>query len=468
MTARILVVDDILPNIKLLEAKLLADYYEVITASSGFEALEAAEEHNPDLILLDIMMPGMDGFEACTKLKANPKTQHIPVVMVTALDQPEDKVKGLSCGADDFLTKPVEDLPLMARVRSLTRLKMMTDELRMRQNTGTRFGIVHAEEEQEENHNVLIVESNEMLAEKMLQTLPKGCYGDVETNPDNVPVRLQQKEYALAIVSLNMNGYDGLRVCSVIRSSEAFRRVCVIAAGEDSENVKLVKALDLGVNDFIRRPFDFNEFVARVKSQIKRYSYSEKLRKHVENSVEFAVVDAMTGLYNRRYLNMHLDSLCQKAAEHGKPLSVAVLDIDFFKSVNDTHGHDVGDQVLVQFADRIKNFIRNFDMGVRYGGEEFVIIMPETDLSQSAIVAERIRSAVAGTPFVAATKTGNLDVTCSIGVASLNAGHETPEELIKRADSALYRAKHTGRNRVVMHKGKAAPNKKSDNGSQVA
>ena len=250
MTARILIVDDILPNIKLLEAKLLAEYYEVITASSGFEALEAAEEHNPDLILLDIMMPGMDGFEACTKLKANPKTQHIPVVMVTALDQPEDEVKGLSCGADDF-DKTVEDLPLMARVRSLTRLKMMNDELRMRQNTA-RFGIVHNQEEQEENHNVLIVESNQMLADKMLQTLPAGCHGDIETNPENVSVRLQEKNI-LAVVSLNMNGYDGLRVCSAIRSSEAFRRVCVIA-GEDAENMKLVKALDLGVNDFIRRP----------------------------------------------------------------------------------------------------------------------------------------------------------------------------------------------------------------------
>ena len=120
----------------------------------------------------------------------------------------------------------------------------------------------------------------------------------------------------------------------------------------------------------------------------------------------------------------------------------------------------------MQFADRIKNYIRNIDMGVRYGGEEFVIIMPETDLSQAAIVAERIRSAVAGSPFVASTKTGSLEVTCSIGIASLNAGFETPEELIKRADAALYRAKHTGRNRV-MHKGKPAPRKDVGGGHKL-
>ncbi|MEM6603880.1 MAG: PleD family two-component system response regulator [Pseudomonadota bacterium] len=466
MTARILVVDDILPNIKLLEAKLTSEYYEVVCASSGFEALQLAETQNPDLILLDIMMPGMDGFEACTKLKANPKTEHIPVVMVTALDQPEDKVKGLSCGADDFLTKPVEDLPLMARVRSLTRLKMMNDELRMRQNTETRFGIAPQKEDAFKDANVLIVDSNLMVAEKMLERLPEGCHGDIETNPDNVTTRLHQKEYALCVVSLNLNGYDGLRVCSAIRSSEVFRRVCLIAAGEDTENLKLVKALDLGVNDFIKRPIDYNEFLARVKSQIKRYHYSERLRKHVENSVEYAVVDPMTGLHNRRYLNMHLDGLCQKAYEVGKPLSVAMLDIDHFKSVNDTYGHDVGDQVLVQFADRIKNHIRNFDMGVRYGGEEFTLLMPETDLAQASVVAERIRDAVASKPFQVSTAKGLLDISCSIGVARLSVDGENPDQLLKRADAALYRAKHTGRNRVVMHKGK--PQAQGNSGSQVA
>jgi two-component system, cell cycle response regulator len=466
MSARILVVDDILPNVKLLEAKLSAEYYEVITASSGFEALELAQSHNPDLILLDIMMPGMDGFEACTKLKANPKTQHIPVVMVTALDQPEDKLKGLLSGADDFLTKPVEDLPLMARVRSLSRLKMMTDELRMRQNTQTRFGMITPPEPDEITGNILIIESNAIIAQNMIDKLPKSYHGDVETNPENVLSRLAQKEYALAIVSLNLDEYDGLRVCSTIRSHESFRRMCLIAAGEDTDNMKLVRALDMGVNDFIRRPLDYNEFVARVNTQMKRFHYSEKLRKHVETSVEYAVIDSMTGLHNRRYLNMHLDGLCQKSYETDKSLCVAILDIDFFKSVNDTYGHDIGDEVLIEFSQRIKNYIRNIDLGVRLGGEEFVIVMPETDLAQASIVAERIRSNIASKPFNISHAKGTLDIACSIGVSCLNKGGETPDNLLKRADAALYRAKQTGRNRVVMHKGKSSPD--TSHGSQVA
>ena len=147
MTARVLVVDDVPANVKLLEARLSAEYFDVTTAHSGAEALAVCERAECDIVLLDVMMPDMDGFEVCRRLKANPATHHIPVVMVTALDQPSDRVRGLEAGADDFLTKPVSDIALIARVRSLTRLKMMTDELRMRAVTSREIGIESAERE---------------------------------------------------------------------------------------------------------------------------------------------------------------------------------------------------------------------------------------------------------------------------------------------------------------------------------
>src|SRR5277367_3134226 len=142
MTARVLVVDDILSNVKLLEAKLTAEYFDVVSAINGLECLARIDEAIPDIVLLDVMMPGMDGFEVCRRIKGNPKTAHVPVVMVTALDQPSDRVAGLEAGADDFLTKPVDDAALFARVRSLVRLKMMTDELRMRESTGQSMGLI--------------------------------------------------------------------------------------------------------------------------------------------------------------------------------------------------------------------------------------------------------------------------------------------------------------------------------------
>ncbi|HEY8189324.1 MAG TPA: response regulator, partial [Micavibrio sp.] len=140
MSARVLVVDDILPNVKLLEAKLSSEYYDVLTATSGEEALLKVQNDSPDIVLLDVMMPGMDGFEVCRRIKANPLVAHIPVVMVTALTDSSDKVRGLQAGADDFLSKPVNDTALMARVRSLVRLKMTIDEWRVRENTASQLG----------------------------------------------------------------------------------------------------------------------------------------------------------------------------------------------------------------------------------------------------------------------------------------------------------------------------------------
>jgi two-component system, cell cycle response regulator len=451
MTGRILVVDDILPNIKLLEHKLLNEYYEVITATNGFDALEKVTTTNPDLILLDIMMPGMDGYEVCRRLKADASTMHIPVVMVTALDQPENKIMGLECGADDFVTKPIDDVSLMARVKNLTRLKIMTDELRMRQHTSSRFGFNENFQDIVIDGNVLIVESNPAVAEKMLKHLPENCFGDIESDPNLVLRQLQKKKYKLAIISLNMANFDGLRICSMIRASENFRRLSLIATGDNHNNMTLIKALDMGVNDFINRPVDYNEFILRVKSQIKRYNLSEKLRKNVENSVEHAITDPLTSMYNRRYLNMHLENLCIKSAENNKALSVAIFDIDHFKSINDTYGHDAGDKVLVEFATTLKDNLRNFDLGVRFGGEEFLIVMPDTDLASAAAVCERMRVSIQEKHF-SINNEKSLNITCSIGVSSLMS-NEVEQELIKRADAALYRGKQTGRNRVVIHKG---------------
>src|SRR5215207_11528781 len=145
MSARVLVVDDVLANIKLMEARLTAEYFDVVTAMSGPEALAICERAQCDIVLLDVMMPEMDGFEVCRRLKANPLTHHIPVVMVTALDQPADRVRGLEAGADDFLTKPVSDIALVTRVKSLVRLKMVTDELVLRSAAMQSVGFNSAE-----------------------------------------------------------------------------------------------------------------------------------------------------------------------------------------------------------------------------------------------------------------------------------------------------------------------------------
>ncbi len=451
MSARVLVVDDILANVKLLEAKLTAEYFEVLTALNGQDALDIIEKDQPDIVLLDVMMPGMDGFEVCQKIKSNPNTTHIPVVMVTALDQPSDRVAGIEAGADDFLTKPVNDVALMARVRSLVRLKIMMDELRMRETTGRNMGITDDTDilsgELSGKGHILLVEDREHSAKRMMETLGPTNEIRLEKDVQNALVAAKGGDFDLVIVDLSTEVFDGLRLCSQLRSTDVTRHVPILVLTEDGDMDQLVRALDIGVNDYLMRPIDRNELFARVKTQLRRKLYADKLRQNYHLSLEMAVTDQLTGLYNRHYMSSHLTTLMSNSAENNKSMSFVIVDVDFFKSVNDTYGHDIGDEVLKEFATRLASNVRGVDLACRYGGEEFVVVMPDTDLSFAYMVAERLRQEVAEKPFkVGGTE---LNLTISIGLAISEGENDTPEALLRRADQALYRAKRDGRNRVV-------------------
>jgi two-component system cell cycle response regulator len=453
MTARVLVVDDVPANVKLLEARLSAEYFDVTTAHSGAEALAACERAECDIVLLDVMMPDMDGFEVCRILKSNPATHHIPVVMVTALDQPSDRVQGLQAGADDFLTKPVSDIALIARVRSLTRLKMMTDELRMRAMTSREIGIESAEREAitEEGKagRILIVDDRKSSYERLAAMLSDEHVVDVEPDPAAALFRSAEGNYELIIASLSLEKFDGLRLCSQLRSLDRTRNMPILALCEPDDNARLMRGLEIGINDYLLRPIDTHELHARVRTQIKRKRYTERLRDNVQMSIEAAITDGLTGLHNRRYMESHLGKLVEQAGSRGKPLAVLVLDIDFFKSINDNHGHDCGDDVLREFAIRVRKSIRGIDLACRMGGEEFVVVMPETDMAVAATVAERLRRKIAAEPFPIEQGKKKIDVTISIGIAAMETSHDSATQLLKRADQALYRAKRDGRNRVV-------------------
>ena len=453
MSARILVVDDVPANVKLLEARLSAEYFDVVTASCGTEALAICERGECDIVLLDVMMPDMDGFEVCRRLKANPVTHFVPVVMVTALDSPADRVRGLEAGADDFLTKPVSDIVLIARVRSLTRLKMMTDELRMRAITSLEIGIQRPERDavadQGKGGRILLVDDRPSSYERLAPVLATEHHVDVEPNPADALFHAAEGNYDLLIVSLSLDNFDGLRLCSQARSLERTRHMPILAISDADNNARLLRGLEIGVNDYLLRPVDKNELLARARTQIRKRRYTDQLRDNVQNSIEAAITDALTGLYNRRYMESHLATLAEQASARAKPLALMMIDIDYFKSINDGYGHDAGDDVLREFAVRIRKSIRGIDLACRYGGEEFVVVMPETDLGVAGMVAERIRRAIASNPFSVNSGNNRLDVTISIGLATLDTKGERIADVLKRADQALYRAKRDGRNRVV-------------------
>jgi two-component system cell cycle response regulator len=449
MTARILVVDDLEANLRLLEARLCAEYYEVLTATDGPSGIARAAEEQPDIILLDVMMPGMDGFAVCRHLKDAPETRHIPVVLVTALDGRSDRVAGLEAGADDFLTKPIDDVMLFARVRSLTRLKAVMDELREREASGRRMGVIAGAASRLDGSGgrILVVDDNERQAERLRAELAVEHRPVVEADPEQALVAARGP-VDLMIVNAAATGFDGLRLAAQIRSDEATRHLPLLAVVNFDERPRLIKALEIGVNDLLARPVDPGELSARARTQIRRKRYTDYLRNNLDQSLELAVTDQLTGLYNRRFMSGRLKALVERAGKGGEPVSLLALDVDHFKKINDSFGHDVGDEVLREFAVRLASNVRAIDLAIRHGGEEFLVVMPDTTLEDAQRIAERIRLHVAGSPF-RVPGAEPLSVTISIGVAVSAAGELKPDSLLKRADAAMYEAKTSGRNRVI-------------------
>ena len=455
MTALILVVDDIPANVKLLEAKLSAEYYDVITAKDGLEALQQVKTHKPDLILLDVMMPGMDGFEVCRTLKADKEVAHIPVVMVTALSEPSDRVQGLEAGADDFITKPINDTALFARVRSLVRMKVLLDELRLRDKTGLDMGVLSDGDgglnATVSGAHIVLIDDDVVQSKKIAERLEfVKNYVTMIEDPAQAERILREaaRPVDVVMISTQLAEVDGLRMATHLKSIEAMRHVPIIMLVDEEDTHLMLKGLELGINDYLIIPVDYNEMVARVKTQIRRKKYQDALKSNYQTSISMAITDKLTGLYNRHYLDTHLVNMVRQSLVTQKPLSLMIMDMDHFKAVNDGYGHDVGDEVLRQLSGVIVDSVRSSDLAARFGGEEFVLLMPESDFIAGFGMAERIRRKVEEFEFKVSHEVGILKKTLSIGVATLNPAGDTPADLIKRADTALYEAKHSGRNQV--------------------
>ena len=453
MTGRILIVDDVATNRIVMKVKLASACYAVDQADCGAAALRAAHDSQPDLILLDMEMPDMSGLDVCRTLKNDPETADIPVILITAQADRDSKMAGLEAGADDFLTKPVDEMTLLARVRSLLRARDTARELRRRGEPALGFAEAAAGfDAAERPGRIALIAPGPKGAVLWKTALDDRLSGEVSILPRDAALTGFGADMADApdvfVIAADLtHRNEGLRLLSDLRSRAGTRMAATVMILPEGDSERAAIALDLGAHDILYDSFDAQELALRIGAQLTRKRQADRLRASVEMGLEMAVTDSLTGLHNRRYAMFQLDRMIARA---DRGVAVMLLDIDHFKRVNDTHGHPVGDRVLNLVARRLRAELRGADLIARIGGEEFLVALGESDRAVALECAERLRAVIAEQNFVIGDATPPLAVTVSVGLAVSPPGSgETAQSLIDRADAALYGAKSNGRDRVA-------------------
>lgn len=298
--------------------------------------------------------------------------------------------------------------------------------------------------------NILVIEDSETIRREIVQvlnahSLSTYCH-EAGDGLEGLKVMLGIK-IDLVLCDVEMPRLDGFRFLSMVRCREELRDIPVILLTGMDDSASKIAGLEQGANDYITKPFDDGELVARVRVHLKMKRLQDQLRRANELLVEVSNTDHLTGLYNRRYLMDVLEREFSRARRNGCSLSLLVIDMDHFKEINDTCGHQAGDLVLAEAASVFREQLRNYDTAVRFGGDEFVAVLPGAALPEATAVAERVRKAVEACRLPG--NMAHIRLSFSIGIAVHPAdGVETVADFIREADSALYRAKEKGRNRI--------------------
>ncbi len=455
MSGRILIADNVATNRIILKVKLSAASYGVIPASSAAEVMQALTSEQPDLIVLDAALPDLDGISLCERIRGNPATTDIPVIVVSGIVDPDTRIAALRAGADDFLSKPLDEMVLLARVRNLIRSRALGAELRLREATATRLGFAEARAGFARSERVLLVGHRPDVAASWRRAVSGEISAEVEVMPYEQLLDMIGKSGRspdlVVIPASPDSGANGLILLAELRSRAQTRHSAIMVVHEQTDMQSAVAALDMGADDVLAASCGGVEMAMRIRRQLDRKAEADRLRATVEDGLKLAMVDPLTGLFNRRYALPHLARLAERAVAERRPFAVMVLDIDRFKRVNDRYGHSAGDVVLRAVAQRIRDNLRSVDLVARFGGEEFLVAMVDTDRAAAQVAAERLREIVSQTPITLPGDAGRLQVTLSIGVAIGGLPDRATDDvdiLIDCADHALMWSKSGGRNQV--------------------
>ncbi|MDQ2070862.1 diguanylate cyclase [Natronospira bacteriovora] len=397
--------------------------HEPIMVATGEEGMEVLAKRRVDLVCVSLTLPDTDGIEFCRQARKTRRGRHVPLILLTSTEDKQARMEAFEAGATDIHPKTdIEELF----------------------NQAARF---IEEDERRISGRVLYVEDSSVVAHVMLRILERlGLEVDHFTSATEAYEAFGQHAYDLVVSDILVEGeMSGMGLVSRIREKFPDKaRVPILAVSGMDDITRRMELFRLGVNDFISKPVVEEEVIARVSNLISNKQLFDQVRAQRRHLYELAMIDQLTGLYNRNSLAEFGNKAFAESNRHDFPLSLILIDVDHFKQINDTHGHLTGDEVLAAVGEMLKQNCRKEDFAVRFGGEELMLILPHCSLEDAIERAEGLRREIHE------LKPSGIELTASFGVTSRPLGVETAmEELFRVADKAVYQAKDAGRNRVV-------------------
>ncbi len=455
MAGRVLIADNAATNRIILKVKLSVSRYDVVQAEDVDSLLAAARAHQPDLIIVDLDLPGGGIDAVCRGLGEARDLAGIPVIGIASVDDRQARLAGLRAGADEVLSKPMDEVALLALVRNLIRSRTALCELERKQAVAQEFGFAEAAPRFTRLPRIALVPGSREAGFGWRAGLVDKVRGRISVLDKAQALGNEPPDGAadaFVISATLVEEGDGLRLISELRSHPATRHAVIVLHVPSADGAITTMGLDMGANAVMSGAFDAEYLALRLGRLVAQKLAADALRSARDQQLSLAMTDPLTGLYNRRYAQSYLNRILRRAQQKAMPFTLMLLDLDRFKQVNDRFGHAVGDEVLVEVGRRLSTNLREEDLLARFGGEEFLIVLPDTGREEAARVAERLRRVVGDVPVRARSRHAQVPVTLSIGVvvsSEIGTSAQRIDKMIDHADRALYASKAEGRNQIT-------------------
>ena len=459
MSGHILIAHEIATTRILLKVQLSAASYVVDIADSRDALFCRIKEGSVSLLIVDAELANDPNGDFFTKIRSAPNCANLPIIVLVNENNPQTRLQALEAGADEVMDSPARDGTLLARIRNLLRTSSTQEEISLRDGTALALGMAESGSMFQRRGVIFLVsDENDDMAGIAAEILHSGRDQVEIVKVDDLLARIadDRKSSPDAILMPPGCSVDHRSVALIpeLRSRKESRHAALIALHNAEDAASAARLLDFGADDAFSSACMPNEAALRIKRQLERKLAADELRSRVSRGLELAMIDPLTGLFNRRYALPHLNRIANRSRQKNRPFAVLMIDLDHFKSINDRYGHAAGDEVLRTVGSRLRDNLRPTDLAARIGGEEFLVVLPETKWADACATAERLRMIVGSEPVTIDGNKQRLTVTASIGIARGGAtirgrSHDSVGILLDRADAALRGAKQDGRNRVI-------------------